>query len=235
MKLHKKVLCISGIGILLAGTNLFAAEKSASEIINNAYKHMGSLDKYTFDAVVSEDETKGEHFRQDLSVKVYRPGKIVVSTNGKAKNKSFYLNDGVFTMMDYNLNYYGSVEAEKSIDDTLDFLFEKYGIKIALSSLLYSDMNQRVKFKKSKYFGTRDVAGVECDYVAFKSNIGDVHVWITTGENPLVKTYSIISTGDDFSRRNTTLVWNTNPNTTDSDFVFTAPKGASNISVKPAE
>jgi len=100
---------------------------------------------------------------------------------------------------------------------------------------MYSDMDKRVKFRTSKYFGIKDVAGVECDYVAFKNRTREIHVWIATGDKPLVKTYSIIDTyGDAASRIDTSITWNENAKISDSDFVFVAPKGSSKISVNPA-
>jgi hypothetical protein len=63
----------------------------------------------------------------------------------------------------------------------------------------------------------------------------EVHVWITTGETPLVKAYSIIDTSiKGKPRRNTSIRWNTDPDFSDNVFIFTAPKNATKISVEPA-
>ena len=135
-------------------------------------------------------------------------------------------------MIDHNYNYYGQIKTPKTIDGALDVLFEKFGIKAPLAQLVYSDMNKRVKFRTSKYFGKVEVSGVECDYVAFKNATREVHAWITTGDTPLVKAYSIIDTSDNVkSRMDTTVKWNTNARISDKDFVFVAPKGSSKISV----
>jgi hypothetical protein len=229
MNLHKKLLCTAGIALLLSSTNLFAAERSAKDIISKAYQHIGSMDKYAFDAIVLDDEVKDgavvKTYRQDVSVKVDRPGKL--------KNRSSYINGGIFTMIDHGHGYYGQLETPKTIDGTLDLIFELYGIRAPLASLIYSDMGKRVKFKRSKYFGTVDVAGVECDYVAFKSRVREVHVWITTGNTPQIINYSIIDTTVEGNPRiNTSITWNTNPKISDSDFIFKAPKGATQITVE---
>jgi len=235
MKLHKKVLCVVGLGLLLTGTNLVAADKSARDVINNAYQYLGSMDKYAFTAVVSEDAVEDgaivKTYKQNVSAKVSRPNNLRVDTKGDVKNRSNYLNDGLYTMMDHNAGFFGQIKTPKSIDGALDFIFTKFGIRSPMASLFYSDMNKRVKFKKSKYFGTMDVAGTECDYVAFKNNTREIHAWIATGDKPLVKTYSIIDTGTNGNpRMNTSLTW-TNASISDSDFVFKAPKGASIITV----
>ncbi len=239
MKLHKKILYITGLTLLVTGTNLFAAQPSAKEIVNKAYQYLGSIDQYTFNAIVSDDVLKDAEIvdtqRQEVSVKIDRPNKLRVDIKSDIKNRTSYINNGLFTMLDHNFGYYGQLETPKSIDDTLDLIFDKYGIKAPLASLIYSDMHKRTKFNRSKYFGTMDVAGVECDYVAFKSRIREVHIWITTGENPLVKAYSIIDTNSkENTRRNTTLYWNTNPRISESDFIFTIPKGTTKISIESA-
>jgi len=236
MNLHKKLLCTAGVALLLSSTSLFAADKSARDILNKAYQYIGSMDQYAFTASVADDAgLDGKADKHNVSVKVDRPGKLRVDTTGTVKNKSGYLNDGSYTMIDHNYNYYGQIKTPKTIDATLDALFDKFGIRAPLAPLLYSDMDKRVKFRTSKYFGTKDVAGTECDYVAFKNNTREIHVWIATGDKPLVKTYSIIDTsGDSPSRTNTSITWNVNPNITDSDFVFVAPKGSSKISVNRA-
>ena len=239
MNLHKKLFCTAGIALLLGGTNLFALEKSAVDIANKAYQHIGSMDKYAFDAIVVDDEVENgvvvKTYRQDVSVKVDRPDKLRVDSKGDTRNRSFYLKDGLFTMIDHGEGYYGQLKTPKTIDGALDLIFEKYGIRAPLASLIYSDMDKRVKFKRSKYFGTVDVAGVECDYVAFKSRVREVHVWITTGDTPQIINYSIIDTTMEGNPRiNTSISWNTNPKISDSDFIFKAPKGATQISVDAA-
>lgn len=234
MKLHKKALCIVSVGLLLSGTNLLAVEKSAKDVVRKAHTQIGSMDTYSFDATVSDhDLIDGETvtYKQNVSVKIERPGNMRADTNGDIKNRSTYMSNGLFTMIDHDFGYYAQLKTPKTIDGTLDFLFEKFGIRTPLSTLMYSDMEKRLKFRTNKYFGTVDVAGVECDYVAFKSNSKEIHIWITTGATPLVKTFSIID-GDD--RINTTLTWNTDPKFSDSDFIFNAPKDATKISINSA-
>ena len=239
MNIHKKLLCTAGVALLLSSTTLFAADQSARDILNKAYQYVGAMDQYAFTAVVIDDEVQeGEtanKYKHTVSVKVDRPGKLRVDVTGTVRNRSNYLNDGSYTMIDHGFNYYGQINTPKTIDGTLDVLFEKFGIKAPLAQLVYSDMNKRVKFRTSKYFGTKDVAGVECDYVAFKNNTREIHVWIATGDKPLVKTYSIIDTStESASRINTSITWNENAKISDSDFVFVAPKGSSKISVNRA-
>ena len=236
MKIHKQLLLLAGAGLLLGSTALMGAEKTAKSILDNAYRYIGSMDRYAFNAVVSDTDPKdGKSYKHNISVKVDRPDKLRVDTKGDIRDRSVYINDGLFTLMDHKFNYYGQLKVPKSIDGALDYIFERYGITAPLASLIYSDMGKRAKFSKGKYFGTVDVAGVMCDYVAFRNKAGEVHIWIATGDKPLVKAYSIIDTHvEGKPRKNTSIKWTLDPKFPQSDFVFIAPKGASKISIEPA-
>jgi len=236
MKHYKKFILLAGVGIFLGGSNLMGAEKSAAAIMNKAYQYIGNLDTYTFDAIVSSKDPKGKAVVQKVSVKVDRPDKFRADTKGDVKNRTIYLNQGLFTMMDHKFNYYGQLKTPKTIDGTLDFIFDKYGIKTPLEALLYSDMYKRSHYKNIKYFGIKNVGGTECDYIAFKAGDSTVHVWISTGKEPLIQSFAVIEdvSGQSY-RKDTSIKWNTKVHLTNSDFVFKAPKGAAKISIEPAD
>lgn len=239
MKLYKKLFFVIGTVFLLTGSTLFAADQTPREILNKAYKYIGSMDKYAFKAVIFHNEMDNEGTmrkdRYDVSVKVDRPEKLRVDIKGPAKDRSNYINNSVYTIMDHDHGFYGQIQTPKTIDAALDFIFEKFGIKSPLAQLLYSNMDKRLKFKKSKSFGTMMVDGTECDYIAFSNIIHEVHVWIATGDEPLVKAYSIIdNTGEQENRINTSIHWDIHAKISDSDFVFAVPKGATKISVNSA-
>ena len=237
MKLFKTVLSTVSVTVLLSGTTLMAEEQTPKEIIKNAFKYLHSMDQYAFKAVVIDSELdedgSTEKYRFDTSVKVERPGKFQINIKGPSKDRSNYLNNGVFTMMDHQFNYYGQIKTGKNIDGTLDYIFEEYGIRSPLAQLLYSEMDKRLKYTKSKNFGKVMVEGTECDYVAFSDGTRDVHIWVETGDKPLIKAYSIIDKmSEDNYRMNTSLVWNLDAKISESDFIFKAPKGAEKISVQ---
>jgi len=241
MTLSKRIFCVIGMGLIVSSTALFSAEQSAAAILKHAYQYIGSLDKYAFNAVVIDDDMKDgkllKQYKQYISVKVDRPNDLRVDTKGDTKSRSTYLHDGLFTMIDHGFNYYGQIKLpHKSIDKALDYIFDKYGIKAPLAALIYSNMHKRWKFRKSTYFGKRMVAGVECDYVAFRNRGGEVHVWISRGEKPLVKSFTIIDTTVKGKPRTTASIkWETNPRFSEKDFIFKTPKGAANISVESAK
>jgi hypothetical protein len=239
MKSVKKLLFLAGVVSLLGGTHVVAAEATAKEVVSKAFKYLGGLDQYAFDAVIYDKYTLGagetEKFKHTVSVKLDRPEKLRVDVKGDVKDRSSYFNDGLFTMVDHDFGYYGQLKTPKNIDGALDFVINKYGIKAPLTSLLYSDMDKRAKFGSSKNFGVKDVAGVPCDYVAFKKKNKVIHIWIARGDKPLVKAYAIIEVTKEATYRiDTSVTWKDASSIQSSDFVFKAPKGVTKISVESA-
>ncbi len=238
MRVLKKILGVTSI-LLLGATVLNAAEPSAQTIANKAYSYLESLDNYAFTAtVVDKNMGKGEEsgkkeWRQKLTTDVSRPGKFKIVSKGSMGNKRMYLNDGLFTMIDTKHKTYGQIETPKSVDKALDFIYEAYGVRVPLASLIYNDMATRPTFKKSKYFGTKTIHGEVCDYVAFKDKVRTVHLWITQGDKPLLRAFTIYDTSFGKNvRRDVSLAWNTEPKFSKKAFVFHAPSGAMVVPVK---
>jgi hypothetical protein len=237
----KKLLYITGIGIFLSSSILVASEVSAKSILKHAYHYISTLDQYAFDATVINDEIQeGKPFkqtRQEVSVKIDRPNNLRVDSKGAVKNRSNYLHQGLFTMIDHEFGYYGQIKLpHQSIDDALDYIFEHYGIKAPLAALIYSDMYKRSKFSKSTYFGQRTIDGINCDYIAFRNKGGEVHIWISRGEQPLVKSFTVIDTTVPGHPKTSALIrWNLHPTISEQDFIFKAPKGVFPVSVERAQ
>lgn len=162
MNTYKKTLCVVGAGLLLSTTNLLAADKSALEIMNKAFQTTGSMDKYAFTAVIVDNEAQEDGsivpYKYNTSVKVDRPGNLQVNNKSEYVNRSNYIHDGLYTVIEHGHGYYGQLAVPKNLDKALDSIFTNYDIKAPLASLIYSDIAKRVKFNSSKYFGTRTVS-----------------------------------------------------------------------------
>ncbi len=196
------------------------------------------MDKYAFTSVIVEQDIQEDgsvvSYKYNTSVKVDRPGKLRVDIKSKFMDRSHYVNDGLYTLMEHKEGEYGQLAVPRTIDKALDSIFKNFDVKAPLASLVYSDMRKRVKFTFSKYFGTVQINGTKCDYVAFKNKVREVHVWISTGNFPQIKTYSITDTSKQpTSKTNTSVTWVKDPKILDSDFIFHAPKGALKISILP--
>jgi len=232
MKSAQKFLLATGLGLLLGTSTLLGDSMSVKEIAKKVYTAIDNHQTYAFDAIIvnHSDDGKNQH---NVSVKVNRPNQLRVDVRGDIRNRSNYLNNGQFTIYDHDKNYYLDLETPKSIEKTLDVMFDKFEMKMPLAQLIYTNMGDRIKFDRSKNFGIVDLEGVECHYIALSDKYKEVHVWVTTGDTPLVKHYRIVDkTSENNAYKSTTIYWKNSNSVSASDFVFTKPKNAKEVFIK---
>lgn len=234
------------LAVLGSTIMLFAAEKSegvktfspiASAILMDAYRYVGSLDKVSFNAVTSNDDVYRDtmlvSYKHKVEVSLQRPDKLRVHVFGDLKNRSTYLSEDTFTLIDNEHNFYGQVQVPKTIDSALDHLFENFNIKTPLANLLYTDLDKRLPPKhKGYYFGSTLIDGKMCHHIGFTNENRELQVWIEKGQAPLIKKFVIIDKVEKLNPRSATLIrWDLNPGFDENHFRFKAPEGAVKISV----
>ncbi len=165
-------------------------------------------------------------------VKVKRPGQLRIDTKSKFLNRSITIDNGLFTIMRHSDNTYSQLSVSKNIDKAIESILTKYNIKEPLASLIYSDMAKRVKSHDNQYLGTKNVDGVVCDYVRFKSQHRDIHVWVTKGDRPQIKAYNIKDTSEHpYVTTETKIIWDVNRSIGNNDFVFHSPKNSKKVAI----
>lgn len=232
MKSPQRIIYATGLSLLLGTVTLFANPMSAEEIAKKTNNYLNSKQTYAFKAMIVNhvDDKKNKH---QVSVKVNRTDQLRFDVKGDIRNRSSYLNEGQYTVMDHDLNNYVHIKTPKNIDDALDSLYERYEVKIPLASLIYTKMGDRVKFKHSKNFGIVDLEGTECHYIAFHDNTTEVHIWINTGDEPLVQHFMVKDKSGEVSKsRSTTISWKDANTVAPADFVFKAPKNAKELFIQ---
>lgn len=232
MKSPQKLLYAAGLGLLLSTATLWAEPMSAKVIAEKTYDALDNRQSYAFNAIMvnHSDDEKNKH---QVAVKVNRPGQFRIDVSGDIRNRSNYLNNGQYTVYDHDKNLYLHLKTPKNIDDALDDLFDRFEIKAALANLIYRNMGERIEFEHSKNFGIVDLEGVECHYLAFSDKVKEVHVWITTGDAPLVKHFIIKDkTSKNNAYKEATIYWKDTKTISPSDFVFTLPKNAQEVFIK---
>jgi hypothetical protein len=239
MGLLKQWTIAGATGFLLLSSTSFAAS-TAVEIIKKARVYRDSLKKYAFKATLSEELLDEKNvwkvYTKQVEVKVQRPDKLRVDVKSDEKDRTSYLNDGIFTMVDHRFGYYGQIKTPKQIDKALDFIFQKYGINAPLAGLIYTNMGKRVHFSRSKYFGVKNLGGDLCDYIAFSNRKQELHLWITQGEEPLIRSFVLIDrTVKKKPRTEAYIIWDTHPSFSESVFLFKPTKGLYPVSVVSPE
>lgn len=229
MRSPQKFLFAASLGLLLSTSALLADTMSPKDIAKKVYTALDNQKSYAFDAIIvnHSDEGKNKH---TVSVKVNRPNQLRVDVKGDIRNRSNYMNNGLLTIYDHDKDYYVQIDTPKSTDDTLDAIFDTFEIKMPLAQLVYTKMGERIKFDRSKNFGIVDLEGTECHYIAFSDKTKEVHVWVTTGETPLVKHYIVVDkTSKNNAYKSTTIYWKNSNTVSPSDFIVSVPKSAEEV------
>jgi len=218
-------------------TKIKTTHPVASAILMDAYRYLGSLKYFSFDAITTNDDIFHDLMLKEYTHKVHvdilRPNKLQMHISGDIKNRSTYIFNDDFTIIDHDLNYYGKLQIPKTIDSALDHLYEKFNIKSPLANLLYTDLDKRIAPKENgHYFGTTQVDGKMCHYLGFANDERELQVWIEKGKTPLIRKFSIIDKDEKFDLRSTTLLrWDIKPYFKRKHFLFNTPKDAVQISI----
>jgi len=212
-------------------------QKSALEILKRSYEYTQSLKKFSFSATTLNDDVYKDEMvfelHHDIKLKLSRPNGIRIDIDGDAKHRRYYLYKGKFTMEDKTLGYYGEIEIPEKIDDALDALYDRFGIRTPLANLLYSNLTDRIMpDHEGIYFGTVLLSGKKCDYLGFYDENREFQVWIEQGKRPLVKKFKIIDKTSPWRlSSSTTIDWKIPRKIGKSNFIFKKRKGLMEIPI----
>ena len=214
---------------------------TAQAILENAYTYIGKQKSFAFDAVTINDDILQDdvliELKHIIHIEVDRPGALLVDISGDVKNRTMYLQEGLFTLYNKSHNYYAQIDIPKDLDDALDYIFERYDIKTPLANILYSDIVKRLKPKGiGHYVGSEYVGRVLCDYVVFSNTREEFQVWIEKGDKPLIRKFIIIDKTGKRELRSTTLILWQDPFISSSEhYTFQPLSGAIKIPIEVPE
>ena len=235
--------------ICLMGTSLFASTApeakstttSPSEILKQSLGFIAKLDKYKFTAVsknslLDSHRTLRDQYTNEYKVLVDRPYKAKIEVEGTTKYREYYFNTGRYTL--YNeeqIKYWGDITTPQNLNDALDFMTSKYGVRPPVAILIDANMIQKIHPKSITYFGTQTKNGTLCHSLAFKTKDKKrtIYVWIAAHGNPLVMAYSIVRKSDvNEYKIDIDVKWDLSPWISDSDFIFTKRNGNKKIPIQ---
>jgi len=211
------------------------------KILENAYRYLEKQKAFSLEAVtVNEDiyhEKIATEVRHKIRVDLERPGRIRVRIMGDSKIRDYLMEKGKFLVWDRLYDLYGELKTPETIDGTLDFLYDSYGITTPLANLLYSDLNKRLRPKaRGYYFGLRMLNGVWCHYLGFENSEKEFQVWIRAEGDPLIQRFVLIDKSTKFRLHSaTTLDWLSVGKVTGSPFEVKLPENIHKIPIEPAK
>ncbi len=209
-------------------------EPQAAQALRAMSDTLGSAKAFGFhvSAQVDEMSPTGKMVQEarETKVLVRRPDAFIAHAQSgddqwtlcyKGKKLSAYRKDR---------NECSTIDVPDSIEKTLDFLFDKYGMEIPLADLLfqnpYDSLTENVQ--TGVYLGLHTVRDRPCHHLLFTQEKVDWQVWIDSGEKALPLKMVITRKTEPGDPQYTAELtdWDLAPARLDSAFDFKAPAGA---------
>ncbi len=187
--------------VILSGTSaeVRADEADARKILKAMSDYMAAQKSISFDFDATLEVITAEDQKLALassgSLILNRPDKVRVTRSGGFADIEMSFDGKILTLLGKNLNLYTQLEVPGTIDHLIDELKDKYNRPLPAADLLLSDPYENLIYGvvDVKDLGSGVIGGVECDYLAFRTDAVDWQIWIAQGEQPYPCRYVITS------------------------------------------
>ncbi|MHC4592144.1 MAG: DUF6515 family protein, partial [Planctomycetota bacterium] len=168
-----------------------ADSENPFELLSQMSDFLAQATEFSFDASETIDGVLDSGQSVQLSARrkflARRPDGIYAEAKGDhANRKVWYDGDKIF-VLDVAENVYGSVEAPDTIDGTLDFVAEEYGVTVPLADLLHGNFYEATaaEAETGRYVGINTAGYVPCHHLAFEGASAAWQIWISVDDRPL--------------------------------------------------
>jgi len=228
------------IVLLVTAAGVSADEADAQRILKAMSDYMGAQKSlsFEFDAtleVVTTDE-QILALASSGTVVLNRPDKIRVTRAGGFADVEMSFDGKTLTLLCKNLNQYTQLEVPGTIDHLIDELRDTYQRPLPAADLLLSNSYDALMLDvvDVKDLGSGVIGGVECDFLAFRTDEVDWQIWIAQGKRPYPLRYVItskrINGGPQYTIQ--TRDWKTGDEVAATDFSFKNPTKAVQVELK---
>ncbi|MHC4771249.1 MAG: DUF2092 domain-containing protein [Planctomycetota bacterium] len=201
----------------------YHVETHADRLLREMGDYLKSADAFTVHAESSYDaiDQDGQQIRYGGSadVALRRPDGFRFSFNGDERQRQAFF-DGKYAV----------TEVPPVIDDAIDTLFDKYGVSVPLSDLLYEDPYGILipNVLGGRWVGRHSIGGVPCNHLAFTQELIDWQIWIEDGAQPVPRQVLIIYKDEPGWPQYIARMkdWDFQPQFSDDYFQFQPPAGS---------
>jgi hypothetical protein len=211
----------------------------ADELVRQMSDHLARAQSLALEAEEVYDEVPEHSPRQQLSnvrhVALRRPNRLAGDAAGDAVNRSFWYDGKTFAALDKEQNVWASGEVPATVDEALDWVYERTGTVVPLRDFVYADSYTRLMqdVQRGMYLGIHEAAGVPCHHLSFEQATIDWQLWIDAGPEPLPRKLVITyKTEDEVPQYTVTMrKWNLKATLPDALFTFEPAEGARRVEV----
>lgn len=201
---------------------------------------LAKIPRFALEAEETFDEMPDGQPRMELTnlrrIAVERPNHLAADATGDTLNRASWYDGKTATILDKEHNVYASIEAQGTIDATLDKLEDDYGVVFPLGDVMASDpyasLMEGVTY--GRYLGIHQAAGVACHHLVFSQDSIEWQIWIDAAEQPLPRKLVITYVQETGEPQYSATIrrWNLDPTFPEGLFTFEAPEGAQKIDPK---
>ena len=218
-------------------------ESKANKILFQASEYLKQAKTFKFRADITRDIILYDDVRIQFggvsNVTVQRPNKLKAVFNGDERSRRSYFDGETLTMYSVTRNIYAQNKVPGTIDNAIDFVFERFGFAVPLADIVYADPYAILieNVDEGHFIGKHKVEGVICNHLAFQQDLIDWQIWIEDGETPLIRkliiTYKVEEGDPEYEAEISN--WVLNPSLSSSEFKFTPPAGVDKIEFLPLD
>lgn len=221
-----------------SGTTAPKIEEKALTTLMRGAEFLTKAQRFSVTADISYDvmQDSGQkiEFGATRTIVVQRPDRISVDIEDRDGTRRGFRFDGkqiAFFGLDEKV--YSTAEKSGDIDTAFAYFTRDLRMPLPLAELFTNNLSKGLKdrFSEAYYVEEEKLAGVQCDHLALRNDTADVQVWITKGEQPLLRriviTYKHANGQPQF--RAEFRDWNFSPEVSDSLFTFTPAEDAMRI------
>lgn len=195
---------LAAAGLFFAATlgnpsNGVADETDARNLLKSMSDYLAAQQAISFNYDASFEVITKEDQKLSLassgSVTINRPDKLRATRAGGFADIELIFDGDALTVLGKGVNVYTRIDVPGTIDHLIDQLRDRYGIPLPAADLLTSDANAVMMqdVNDVKDLGSGVIGGVECDFLAFRTDEVDWQIWIAQGDQPYPCRYAIVS------------------------------------------
>ncbi len=214
-----------------------AIEPKAVEILKRCGDFLDEMKSFAVSVEVWHDEVldSGQklQFTRLVDIQLRRPNRLHLEVSTAEPKRSFWYDGKTMTLLDHTGDFYGTFDAPDTLDKTVDFAEEKYGVTFPIDDLLRSKVfgEPQKTLKSAHYVDREPVLGKICHHLAFEHENVDWQLWVEDGAKSFPRKVVITYRKEDESPQYTATFgkWEINPKLPDFVFLPELPADAKKI------
>ena len=208
----------------------------AQAVLDRMAASLNGLKTFSITGDSSRDEVMPLGFtmqnNEHAVLTVQRPDKLRVEMSGDVRNRSFFFDGANLTMYSPEDAAYTRVEAPGTLKTLVGGLLD-LGVEMPMIDVLYQGAQGTLTEAVESGFviGDSTINGIACDQLGFRQDDIDWQLWVQKGATALPLKIAITTRYEYGAPQfQTVMTWNTKPRIDKKTFVFSPPKGATEIS-----